>query len=112
MQRIKVDTTDLAFTVAEAPQPVTDYTTKAAVTDENGVQIYTVRLLITSADGMEINAVKFPSKPVPSFTVGQSVTVSGLLATPYVANGTTRASVALRAASVEADRAINKAAAS
>lgn len=110
MQRIKVDTTGSSFSVAGLPQAVTDFQTKATTTDENGVQLFSVRLLITSPDGLEINAVKFPSRSAPSFNVGQTVVVSELVATPYVASGSNRASISLRAGSIEADKSVRSAA--
>jgi hypothetical protein len=79
---------------------VADFNTKEPVLID-GVPVYTVQLLITTAEGFELTGVKFPSKTVPVLASLAKVKVTGLTVTPY-ANNAGRSAVSFRASSVEA----------
>lgn len=97
--RLKVDTEGTSFLVAIAPEPVMDFTTKAAKTDENNVPLYAVQLVALADGGAEVITVKVAGDPGKGITQGVTVRVVGLVATPWQMGD--RAGIAFRAERIE-----------
>lgn len=102
MLKIPVDVRSISFQAASEVTRALDFETRQQRVDELGQPVWQVQLLITDADGMSIERVRFASPTPPLVKVGQGVEVSGLIATPYV-NGN-RTALSLKALSVSAGK--------
>lgn len=104
MRSIPVEVAGLRFIATGAqPQPVQEYAegkrTEVQEADEKGRPLIRVSLFIVSADGAEELRVKVPAANCPrEMTPLVAVTVTGLIATPYVSGQ--RVAVSYRAESV------------
>lgn len=71
--------------------------------DENGCPMWTVDVLVDDpeADRAEVAGVKIASYEVPETRLGEEVRFIGLVAVPYVAQGTNRVAMSYRAEGIE-----------
>lgn len=97
--RLPIDTTNIAFLAAGAPEPVLDYDSKAAKLDESGQPVFSVQLVALVDGGAEVLPVKVSGDP-KGITQGVAVKVTGLVATPWSMGD--RSGVAFRASRIEA----------
>lgn len=80
--RLPIDTTGMTFLAAAEPEPVADFATKVAKTDEHGAVIHACQLVVLADGGAEVISVKTAGKPA-GIDTSTPVTVSGLVATPW-----------------------------
>ncbi len=95
--RLPIDTSAMTFICTGAPEPVRDFETKQPKADDNGEPLYAVSLVAIAEASAEIISVKVPGQP--GVSQGSSVTVSGLVASPWTMGE--RSGVSYRAARVE-----------
>lgn len=97
--RLRIDTSGMTFLCAVAPEPVTDFDTKRAKTDESGAPLYAVQLVLLAEDGAEVIVAKVAGEPAKGVIAGATVRVTGLVATPWAIGE--RSGVAFRADRIE-----------
>ena len=95
--KLRVDTAELTFLVVAAPVPVRDYDTQQ-VKREDGVPLFSVRLVAMGAGEADIINVKVPGEPV-GLVPGQPVMLRELTAQPWSIGD--KSGVAFRAIGVE-----------
>lgn len=61
--RFPIDTTNMKFGSGGKPVPVIDFATKLPKTDENGVPLFKVPLVVITDDGPEIFDVRVVGEP-------------------------------------------------
>ena len=105
--KLPVDTSEIAFLCALAPEPVLDFETKRPRADENGEPLYVVQLLVMGEDSADLIAVKVPGMPSSAIRQGAPVKVAGLVAQPWTMAD--RSGVSFRAARIEPAMAAAKA---
>lgn len=92
--KLKVDTSAVSFMCTKTPEPRTDFGTGQPKIDKaTGAVLYQVQLMALDADGGDMLAVTVAGEP--KVTVGQQVSVTNLVATPWSQDG--RSGVAFRA---------------
>lgn len=92
--KLKVDTSSVSFMCTKTPEPRTDFGTGAPKIDKaTGAVLFQVQLMALDADGGDVLSVTTAGEP--KVTVGQQVTVTNLVATPWSQDG--RSGVAFRA---------------
>jgi hypothetical protein len=96
--RLPIDTSAMTFVVAGAAEPVRDFESKQQKTDENGVPLFAVALMVLGDTQPEIISVKLAGEP-PAVAAGQAAKVAGLTATPWTMGD--RSGIAFRAMKVE-----------
>lgn len=96
--KLPVDTKDITFLAAGAPEIVLDFETKAAKLDEHGQSLFTVQLVAMADGAAEVISVKVSGEP-KGITQGAAVKVTGLVATPWTMGD--RSGVAYRATQLE-----------
>jgi len=96
--RLPIDTSAMTFVVAGAAEPVRDFESKQQKTDENGVPLFAVHLMVLGDTQPEIISVKVAGEP-PTVSPGQAAKVAGLAATPWAMGE--RSGIAFRASKVE-----------
>ena len=96
--KLPVDTKDITFLAAGAPEIVLDFETKAAKLDEHGQSLFNVQLVAMADGAAEVISVKVPGEP-KGITQGAAVKVTGLVATPWTMGD--RSGVAYRATQLE-----------
>ena len=95
--KLKVDTSELTFLLVAAPVPVRDFDTGRAKI-EDGVPLFSVRLVAMGTGGAEIINVKVPGEPV-GLVPGQQVVLAELTAQPWSIGD--KSGVAFRALGIE-----------
>lgn len=97
--KLKIDTTAVQFMCTKTPEPRTDFGSGQARIDKiSGLPLYLVQLMALDADGGDVIAVTVIGDP--KVGVGQHVSVTGLVATPWSQDG--RSGVAFRADAITA----------
>ncbi|BAX96705.1 putative regulatory protein [Mycobacteroides stephanolepidis] len=92
--KLKVDTAAVQFMCTKNPEPRTDFGTGQPKIDKaTGTVLHQVQLMALDADGGDVLAVTVAGQP--KVTVGQQVSVTNLVATPWSQDG--RSGVAFRA---------------
>lgn len=92
--KLKVDTAAVSFMCTKNPEPRTDFGTGQPKIDKTtGAVLFQVQLMALDADGGDVLAVTVAGEP--KVTVGQQVSVTNLVATPWLQDG--RSGVAFRA---------------
>ncbi|WP_078326922.1 SCO3933 family regulatory protein [Mycobacteroides salmoniphilum] len=95
--KLKVDTSAVQFMCTKTPEPRTDFGSGLPKVDKaTGAVLYQVQMMALDADGGDVLSVTVVGEP--KVTVGQQVTVTNLLATPWSQEG--RSGVAFRADSI------------
>jgi hypothetical protein len=102
MQRIPVDTRGITFQAASEVTPALDFESRQQRSDESSRPLWQVQVLVTAPDSMSIERIRFAVPTAPIFKVGQALSVTGLVATPYV-NGQ-RAAISFKAEAVSATK--------
>ncbi len=95
--KLRVDTAELTFLLVAAPIPVRDFDTGRAKI-EDGVPLFSVRLVAMGAGEAEIINVKVPGEPV-GLVPGQQVVLAELTAQPWSIGD--KSGVAFRALGIE-----------
>lgn len=96
---LPVDTSNIRFTCTRAPERRTVRETgQPRIDRETGRELWQVQVMALTAEGAEILAVTVPGEPAVS--VGQPVTVDGLVGLPW-AQGE-RSGIAYRASAIRA----------
>jgi hypothetical protein len=95
--KLRVDTSALTFLLVAPAVPVRDYETQQ-VKREDGVPLFSLRLVAMGADEAEIITVKVPGEPV-GLVPGQPVVLHELTAQPWSIGD--KSGVAFRALGVE-----------
>src|SRR5438874_2636629 len=80
--RLPIDTSGMSFVVAGPVEPVRDFVSKLPRTDENGVPLFVVPLMVLGDNQPEIIAVKVAGQPT-ALSPGQLAKVSELVASPW-----------------------------
>lgn len=105
MKNIHVDTKSLQFTFAGTVTPVAVYKDgkrqEGQATDETGVPVWRISVLIADGTTLETETVKVPSATEPKFDLGTPLNLEGLVANPVGSEGG-RVSVYLAASGVSA----------
>ncbi|ACZ00057.1 MULTISPECIES: hypothetical protein [Thermomonospora] len=99
MRSIPVDTSALTFVCVAAPRPkLVDQNTGEVKVDRHGRTVYTVKLTAADENG-NVDLITVAVGGDPQISVGQVVTVSGLVAFPWEQHtgGRTRWGIAYRA---------------
>ncbi|HET6909102.1 MAG TPA: hypothetical protein VFH54_07175 [Mycobacteriales bacterium] len=96
--RLPIDTSAMTFVVAGAAEPVRDFESKQPKTDENGVPLFAVALMVLGETQPEIISVKIAGE-APAVSPGQAAKVTGLAATPWAMGE--RSGISFRALKVE-----------
>ncbi|SKT85510.1 pra protein [Mycobacteroides abscessus subsp. massiliense] len=92
--KLKVDTSAVSFMCTKAPEPRNDFGSGQPKIDKaTGAVLYQVQVMALDADGGDMLAVTVAGEP--KVTVGQQVSVTNLVATPWSQDG--RSGVAFRA---------------
>ncbi|BAX97342.1 putative regulatory protein [Mycobacteroides stephanolepidis] len=92
--KLKVDTAAVSFMCTKAPEPRTDFGSGQPKIDKaTGAVLHQVQMMALDADGGDVLSVTVAGEP--KVTVGQPVTVTNLVATPWSQEG--RSGVAFRA---------------
>jgi hypothetical protein len=95
----KIDTSGVTFLCARAPETRTDFNTGAPRVDKaTGLTLWQTQLVALDDTGGEVLPVTMPGEP--KVTVGQSVSVSGLVALPWSQGD--RSGIAYRAEAITA----------
>ena len=95
----KIDTTGVTFLCARNPEQRTNFDTGAPRVDKaTGQVLWQVQLIALDATGGEVLAVTVIGEP--KVTVGQPVSVAGLVALPWSQDG--RSGIAYRAEAITA----------
>ena len=97
--KLRVDTSGLRFVLVGGPDPVLEFGTQEARTDENGVPLYAVRVVAIGDDAPEMLTVKVPGEP-QGVVLGLIVELRELTAQPWTIGD--KSGVAFRATAVEA----------
>ncbi|MGH8930059.1 MAG: hypothetical protein ACRDZO_05330 [Egibacteraceae bacterium] len=95
--KLRIDTSDLTFLLVTTPVPVRDFDTGRAKL-EDGVPLFSVRLVAMGTGEAEIINVKVPGEPV-GLVPGQPVVLAELTAQPWDIGD--KSGVAFRALGVE-----------
>lgn len=95
--KLRVDTAELTFLLVAAPIPVRDFDTGRAKV-EDGVPLFSVRLVAMGVGEAEIINVKVPGEPV-GLVPGQQVVLAELTAQPWSIGD--KSGVAFRALGIE-----------
>jgi hypothetical protein len=97
--QLPTDTTNIRFTCTKNPELRTVHETGQPRIDRaSNKELFQVQLMAQTGDGAEILAVTVPGQPAVS--VGQPVTVEGLVALPWTQGN--RAGIAYRASAIRA----------
>lgn len=97
--KLKVDTSAVSFMCTKAPEPRTDFGSGQPKIDKaTGAVLFQVQLMALDADGGDVLAVTVAGEP--KVIVGQQVTITNLVATPWSQDG--RSGVAFRADAISA----------
>ena len=99
--KLRVDTSELTFLLVAGPVPVRDFETQQ-VKREDGVPLFSLRLVAMGVGEAEIINVKVPGEPV-GLIPGQPVVLHELTAQPWSIGD--KSGVAFRAAGVESTAA-------
>ncbi|WP_100467003.1 hypothetical protein [Mycobacteroides abscessus] len=95
--KLKVDTSAVSFMCTKTPEPRTDFGSGQPKVDKaTGAVLYQVQLMALDADGGDVLSVTVAGEP--RVAVGQQVTVTNLVATPWSQEG--RSGVAFRVDSI------------
>lgn len=95
--RFKLDVSTVSFMCTRAPEPRTDFGTGQPRIDKaTGAVLHQLQLMALDADGGDMLTVTVAGEP--KVTVGQQVSVTNLIATPWSQEG--RSGVAFRADSI------------
>ena len=95
--KLRIDTTGVTFLCTRVPEQRTNFDTGAPRIDKaTGQTLWLVQLIALDATGGEVLAVTVVGEP--KVTVGQPVSVSGLVALPWSQDG--RSGVAYRAEAI------------
>jgi hypothetical protein len=96
---LPIDTNSIRFTCTRIPELRTIHETgQPRVDRESGKELWQVQVMALTADGAEILAITVPGEP--AVTVGQPVTIEGLVGLPWTQGD--RAGIAYRAAAIRA----------
>ena len=95
--KLKIDTSDLTFLLVTTPAPVRDFDSGQAKR-EDGVPLFSVRLVAMGSGEAEIINVKVPGEPV-GLVPGQAVVLMELTAQPWSIGE--KSGVAFRALGIE-----------
>lgn len=97
--KLKIDIAGKSAMCTKAPEPRTDFETGAPKLDKaTNETLHQVQLMILDSDGASVLTVTVPG--YPKVTVGQPVSVTNLVATPWSQDG--RSGVAFRADAITA----------
>jgi hypothetical protein len=97
--RLPIDTSSIRFTCTRAPERRTIRETgQPRIDRDSGRELWQVQVMALTADGAEILAITVAGEPTVS--VGQPVTVEGLVGMPWAQGD--RAGIAYRASAIRA----------
>lgn len=102
--KLKVDTSAVSFMCTKNPEPRTDFGSGQPKIDKaTGAVLFQVQLMALDADGGDVLSVTVAGEP--KVAVGQQVSVTSLVATPWSQDG--RSGVAFRADAITSADAKN-----
>jgi hypothetical protein len=101
MLRLPIDTGVMGFIAAGVPEPVVDFESRRAKTDENGVPLYSVSVMALAAGQAEVVSVRVAGEP-KGITAGVSLRLTGLTGLPWMMDD--RFGVSFRAVTMEPAR--------